>query len=303
MSVSLFCTKSAQGDLLVGVGGVGVGWVPIRHLCICICVVCALYLYFSRCLFNSTPLPRVTGWWVGWLVGGRLGICVIVFVYSVFCICVFQGVCITLLYKIRPGWLVGGDWVVGWVGWGPIRHLCNCICVLCALYLCFSRCLLGVCLTLLRWLVWPVGGVGGQLGNTRQLLDGPQPAPLADLCQPNFGKALINLEHISIFLGTEHTYLPNIRVSTELSGGQLGNRRDGCSEVPKLGAFAPDTPVPTFPCPRIPTLCSPLPWVPLPCVPLCPGYPCRCLTFHVLWLVVAWAKVQLMCYMVAWVTW
>ena len=42
-----------------------------------------------------------------------------------------------------------------------------------------------------------------------------------------------------------------------LSGGQLGNRRDGCSEVPKLGAFAPDTSVTCSPapdtCPLLPS--------------------------------------------------
>ena len=33
-------------------------------------------------------------------------------------------------------------WFVGWfVGWAPNRHLCNCICVFCVLYLRFSRCL------------------------------------------------------------------------------------------------------------------------------------------------------------------
>ena len=65
------------------------------------------------------------------------------------------------------------------------------------------------------------------------------------------------------------------------------------------GYLCPNVPLPPDTYPLFPSalgtlaLCSPLSRV-----PLSPHF-----SSHVLWLVVAWANVQLMCYMVAWVTW
>ena len=96
---------------------------------------------------------------------------------------------------------------------------------LCILYLCFSRCLCHSAVDPPKATGW--GLVGRQLGNTGQLLDGPQPPALLNDLWP-----IQTLEKLSETLNVLHNNDESISPTSGFQkkipnsrGGQLGNRR------------------------------------------------------------------------------